>query len=200
MMNNLKLSDSQLLSLYKSGDEEAFRLLLERHNGRVYTTIFLIVKDRYIAEDLTQDVFIKVVKTVKAGKYNEEGKFLPWVLRISHNIAIDHFRKAKRNPTIRLDDGNDVLNTLRFSEDPIDTSNVRSENHKKIRALIKTLPQAQKEVLIMRHFADMSFKEIADMTGVSINTALGRMRYALINLRKKLKQHNIAYDPNYYPK
>jgi RNA polymerase sigma-70 factor (ECF subfamily) len=197
-MKNYQLEDSQLLSLYKNGDEEAFRRLLEKHKNRVYTSIYLIVKDRYTAEDLTQDVFIKVIKTIKSGKYNEEGKFLPWLLRISHNLAIDYFRKQKRNPTIIMEDGSGVFNSMAFAESPIETNRINKETHKKIRELIKTLPKAQREVLIMRHFTDMSFKEIAEATGVSINTALGRMRYALINLRKKLKQHNIAYDQNYY--
>ena len=198
-MKNYQLEDSQLLSLYKSGDEEAFKVLLEKHKNRVYTTVYLIVKDRYVAEDLTQDVFIKVIKTIKNGKYNEEGKFLPWLLRISHNLAIDYFRKQKRNPTIITEDGSNIFNSMAFAENSIESNRVNKETHKKIRELIKTLPKTQREVLIMRHFTDMSFKEIAEATGVSINTALGRMRYALINLRKMLKQHNIAYDQNNYP-
>ena len=198
-MKNYQLEDSQLLSLYKSGDEEAFKELLEKHKNRVYTTVYLIVKDRYVAEDLTQDVFIKVIKTIKNGKYNEEGKFLPWLLRISHNLAIDYFRKQKRNPTIITEDGSNIFNSMAFAENSIESNRVNKETHKKIRELIKTLPKTQREVLIMRHFTDMSFKEIAEATGVSINTALGRMRYALINLRKMLKQHNIAYDQNNYP-
>lgn len=198
-MKNYQLEDSQLLSLYKSGDEEAFKELLEKHKNRVYTTVYLIVKDRYVAEDLTQDVFIKVIKTIKNGKYNEEGKFLPWLLRISHNLAIDYFRKQKRNPTIITEDGSNIFNSIAFAENSIESNRVNKETHKKIRELIRTLPKTQREVLIMRHFTDMSFKEIAEATGVSINTALGRMRYALINLRKMLKQHNIAYDQNNYP-
>jgi RNA polymerase sigma-70 factor (ECF subfamily) len=197
-MKNYQLEDSQLLSAYKNGDEEAFKQLLEKYRNRVYTTVYLIVKDHYTAEDLTQDVFIKVIKTIKNGKYNEEGKFAPWLLRISHNLAIDYFRKQKRSPTIIRDDGTDIFNSLSFAESSIETNRINKETHKKIRELIRTLPKSQREVLIMRHFTDMSFKEIADVTGVSINTALGRMRYALINLRKKLKQHNIAYDQNNY--
>ncbi len=198
-MKNYQLDDSKLLSLYRNGDEEAFKQLLERHKNRVYTSIFLIVKDRYVAEDLSQDVFIKVIKTIKDGKYNEEGKFLPWLLRISHNLAIDYFRKQKRNPTIISEDGTNIFNSMAFAENSFESDRINIETHKKIRELIRTLPKAQREVLIMRHFTDMSFKEIAETTGVSINTALGRMRYALINLRKMLKQHNIAYDQNNYP-
>jgi RNA polymerase sigma-70 factor (ECF subfamily) len=158
------------------------------------------VKDQYIAEDLLQETFIKVVNTIKNGKYNEEGKFLPWVMRIAHNLAIDHFRKAKRYPTIIMEDGSSVFNTLQFSEESFETQQIKKETHKKLRNLIKELPSSQKEVLIMRHYMQMSFQEIADATGVSINTALGRMRYALINLRKKMNKYNVAYDQNIYPK
>ena len=199
-MKDCQLSDSKLLSLYSNGDEEAFAQLVERHKSRVFTTILLIVKDRALAEDLMQDVFIKAVKTIGEGRYNEEGKFLPWILRISHNLAVDYFRKAKRNPTYSADDNPLVVNSIEFSEMPVEIDNIQKETRKKLRELIRTLPQAQKEVLIMRHFANMSFKEIADRTGVSINTALGRMRYALLNLRKKIEQSNIAYDENHYPK
>lgn len=199
-MTNPKLNDSQLITLYINGDEEAFSNLLSRHKSRVYTTILLIVKDRYLAEDLLQDTFIKAVKTIKNGKYNEEGKFLPWVLRIGHNLAIDNFRKAKRNPTIILEDGSAIFNSLDFAEAPVENMHLQHDLHAKIRSLIEELPDTQKEVLLMRHYMDLSFKEIADSTGVSINTALGRMRYALINLRKKVKQYNIAYDQDFYPR
>ena len=199
-MKDCQLSDSKLLSIYVNGDEEAFASLVNRHKNRVFTTIYLIVKDRHVAEDLLQDVFVKAVKTINSGRYNEEGKFLPWLLRISHNIAVDHFRKMKRNPVFTADSNPVVMNSLHFSEEPVELDNIKKETKRKLRELIRTLPQPQKEVLIMRHFANMSFKEIADSTGVSINTALGRMRYALINLRKKMEEQNIAYDENYYPK
>ena len=199
-MKDFQLSDSKLLSLYVNGDDEAFAELVERHKSRVFTTIYLIVKDRCIAEDLTQDVFVKAVKTIGEKRYNEEGKFLPWILRISHNLAVDHFRKVKRNPVYSAEENNSINDSLLFSENPVEFDNIQKETKKKLRELIRTLPQAQKEVLIMRHFADMSFKEIAESTGVSINTALGRMRYALLNLRKKMEKANIAYDENYYPK
>lgn len=199
-MKKYSICDSKLVSLYKNGNEEAFEELIKRHKSRVYTTIYLIVKDNYKAEDLLQETLIKVVNTVKSGKYNEEGKFLPWILRIAHNLAIDHFRKAKRYPTIVMEDGSSVFNTIEFSEDSYESVQIRKDTHTKLRALIQELPDAQKEVLIMRHYMDMSFQEIADSTNVSINTALGRMRYALINLRKKMQKHNIAYDQNIYPK
>lgn len=199
-MHKTKLTDGQLLSQYKNGNEEAFAVLLERHKDRVFTTIYLIVKDRYQAEDLMQDAFIKAIKTIKAGKYNEEGKFLPWMLRIAHNLAIDHFRKAKRNPEIVMEDGSNVFNTLDFSEASIEDEHIKRDTYNLLKQYIQELPDAQKEVLVMRHYMQMSFQEIADTTGVSINTALGRMRYALINLRKKLQNTNIAYDQNFYRK
>ncbi|MEQ8712827.1 MAG: RNA polymerase sigma factor [Cyclobacteriaceae bacterium] len=195
-----EVSDSQLVSLYKQGDETAFEELVERHKSRVFTTIYLIVKDQYTAEDLMQDGFIKAVNTIKSGRYNEEGKFLPWLLRIAHNLAIDHFRKAKRYPTIVMEDGSNVFNTLEFSEDSIESLQIKKDTHALLRKLIQELPESQKEVLIMRHYMQMSFQEIADATDVSINTALGRMRYALINLRKKMQKTNIAYDQNFYRK
>ncbi|MDW3196754.1 MAG: sigma-70 family RNA polymerase sigma factor [Cytophagales bacterium] len=199
-MNNLSLNDSELLSAYVKGNEEAFAELVNRHKDRVFTTILLIVKDRYLAEDLMQEVFIKAIKTLKSGKYNEEGKFLPWILRIAHNLAIDQFRKEKRYPMIVMEDGSSVFNTLEFSEESIENKQIKQDTQNLLKRLIQELPESQKEVLVMRHYMQMSFQEIADVTGVSINTALGRMRYALINLRKKLKQNNIAYDQNFYKK
>ncbi|HEY9116171.1 MAG TPA: sigma-70 family RNA polymerase sigma factor [Roseivirga sp.] len=199
-MRKYTVGDSQLISQYKNGNEEAFATLVNRHKKKIYTTIYMIVKDQYLAEDLMQEVFVKVVKTVKCGRYNEEGKFLPWVSRIAHNLAIDNFRKAKRYPTIVMEDGSSVFNTLEFSEDSIESRQIKEDTHALLRDLIKELPDAQREVLMMRHYMQMSFQEIADTTGVSINTALGRMRYALINLRKKMDKKNIAYDQNLYPR
>lgn len=199
-MRKYEVSDSELISLYKNGNEEAFSTLVNRHKKKIYTTIYLIVKDQYLAEDLMQDTFVKVVKTIKSGRYNEEGKFLPWASRIAHNLAIDHFRKAKRYPTIVMEDGSNVFNTLEFSEDSIESKQIQQDTHALLRDLIRELPDSQREVLMMRHYMQMSFQEIADATGVSINTALGRMRYALINLRKKMDKKNIAYDQNLYPR
>ena len=199
-MEKYKISDSQLVSLYKNGSEEAFEQLLNRHKSRVFTTIYLIVKDKYVAEDLLQEVFIKAIRTIKEGRYNEEGKFLPWILRIAHNLAIDNFRKDKRYPMIVMEDGSPVFNTMEFAEGSFESVQIKQETHVKLRQLISELPDAQREVLVMRHYMDMSFQEIAESTDVSINTALGRMRYALINLRKKMKEYNIAYDQNFYPR
>jgi len=198
-MKEYKLSDAELVSLYRNGNESAFEELVHRHKSRIYTTIYLIVKDRYVAEDLLQDTFIKVIHTIKSGNYNEEGKFLPWVARIAHNLAIDHFRKEKRYPEIVMEDGSNVFNSLDFSEDSPESVRIKDESHARLKELIQLLPAAQKEVLIMRHYTKMSFQEIAETTGVSINTALGRMRYALINLRKKITKINSAYDNNFYP-
>ena len=199
-MENYKMSDSKLVSLYKNGNEGAFEQLLKKHKSRVYSAIYLIVKDKYIAEDLFQETFIKAIKTIKLGRYNEEGKFLPWILRIAHNMAIDHFRKQKRYPTIVMEDGSPVFNNLEFSEDSFESAQIKEDSHKALRDCINQLPEAQKEVLIKRHYMDLSFQEIAEEAGVSINTALGRMRYALINLRKMMKQQNITYDKNFYPR
>ncbi|WP_299709168.1 sigma-70 family RNA polymerase sigma factor [uncultured Pontibacter sp.] len=198
MNTTTQLSDSELVTLYIAGNENAFEQLVNRHKNRVFTTILLIVKDTYTAEDLMQDAFIKAIHTMKGGRYNEEGKFSSWICRIAHNLAIDFFRKEKRSPMITLEDGSNVFNALSFAEDSAESQQIKEDTHARLRELIQTLPQAQREVLMMRHYADMSFQEIAEATGVSINTALGRMRYALINLRKKMLNSTIAYDKNLY--
>jgi RNA polymerase sigma-70 factor (ECF subfamily) len=199
-MIDKRSSDSQLVSLYQQGNEEAFEVLLHRHKSRIYTAIYLIVKDRYKAEDLLQETFIKAVNTIKGGRYNEEGKFLPWLSRIAHNMAIDSFRRSKRYPEIVLEDGSGVFNSMQFAEDSAESQQIAQETQVRLRDFIKELPAEQKQVLIMRHYMDMSFQEIAEKTNVSINTALGRMRYALINLRKKMTKTQYAYDENVYPK
>ena len=199
-MIKIQVSDAALLSAYIQGDDKAFETLVKRSKSKVYTTIYLIVKDRYIAEDLMQEAYIKAIDVMKSGRYNEEGKFLPWILRIAHNMAIDHFRKEKRYPTIVLEDGSKVFNSFEFAEDSVEDMQMKADQVANVRELIKKLPDEQREVLVMRHYEDLSFQEIADQTGVSINTALGRMRYALINLRKMLNKEEIAYDAKLYPK
>ena len=199
-MNRNEVSDKKLVSAYIKGNEEAFELLVERYKNRIFTTINLIVRDTYLAEDLLQETFIKAIRTIKSGRYNEEGKFLPWILRIAHNLAIDHFRKDKRYPTMVLEDGSPVFNTLEFSEDSYESVQIRKDTDFRIKQFIDELPLVQREVLVMRHYMNMSFKDIAEVSGVSINTALGRMRYALINLRKKITVNRSAYDKNLYPK
>jgi RNA polymerase sigma-70 factor (ECF subfamily) len=197
-MEKVRINESELVSAYIHGDDAAFDTLVERYKSKIYTTIYLVVKDQYVAEDLMQDTFIKAIKTLRNGKYNEEGKFLPWILRIGHNLAIDYFRRAKRYPKVVFEDGSNVFNTLNFSENSVETKQIKKESHEHLRGLIKQLPDQQREVLIMRHYEDMSFQEIADATGVSINTALGRMRYALINLRKMMSKSVYAYETNLY--
>jgi RNA polymerase sigma-70 factor (ECF subfamily) len=195
-----RCSDSELVSRYQNGNEGAFEVLLHRHKSRLYTAIYLIVRDRYVAEDLLQETFIKAINTIRSGRYNEEGKFLPWISRIAHNLAIDHFRKNKRHPEIVLEDGSRLFNSMDFSEESMESKQIMHDNKSRLRGLIKELPTEQKQVLIMRHYLKMSFQEIADRTGVSINTALGRMRYALINLRKKMYTNQLAYDKDFYPR
>jgi RNA polymerase sigma factor (sigma-70 family) len=199
-MTESRLSDQELVSLYQNGNEEAFEMLLLRHKSRIYTAIYLIVKDRYVAEDLLQETFIKAVNTIKGNRYYEEGKFLPWISRIAHNLSIDHFRRSRRYPVIRMEDGDRLFDAMDFAQDSFEEAQVLRDTRSKLREHIKALPTEQKQVLIMRHYLQMSFQEIADRTGVSINTALGRMRYALINLRKKMTRNNIAYDQNLYPR
>lgn len=188
----IETPDRELVREFIAGNEDSFAVLVERHKARIFTTIYLIVKDRDVAEDLFQDVMIKVVKMIRQGKYNEEGKFLPWVVRIARNLAIDYFRKQQRTPLQRENDQFDIFNTISRAEDSVEKQIIRDENARYVRALIQKLPEKQREVLIMRHYSELSFKEIAQLTGVSINTALGRMRYALINLRKLMGDKEIT--------
>lgn len=186
VINIQTVSDQDLVHQYINGHEQSLEELVRRHKSKIYTSIYLLVKDSYLAEDIFQDVFIKVINTLKAGRYNEEGKFLPWVIRIAHNLVIDHFRKEKRTPLVTTAEGFDIFEVLKFYDESAEDKLIRDQTHRDLRELIHHLPSEQKEVLIMRHYADLSFKEIADLTGVSINTALGRMRYALSNLRKMM--------------
>lgn len=179
-------NDQELIHLYINGQEQGLEELIRRHKSKIYTSIYLLVKDTYLAEDIFQDTFIKVINTLKAGKYNEEGKFLPWVVRIAHNLVIDYFRKEKRTPVVTSGEGFDIFEVLKFYDESMEERMMREQTHQDLKALIHLLPSEQKEVLIMRHYGELSFKEIADITNVSINTALGRMRYALNNLRKMM--------------
>jgi len=186
------LSDKELISQYIKGKEGSLEVLINRHKTKIFTHIIIIVKDKMLAEDIFQDAFIKVIKTLRMGKYREEGKFLPWVMRIAHNLAVDHFRKVKRMPTTSGSEDFDIFDIIKTPETSIEDVVVQEEIHSNLRALIEDLPDKQKEVLIMRHYCDMSFKDIAEDTNVSINTALGRMRYALINLRALIEKHEIS--------
>ena len=192
-MSIQKSEDNELVQLYINGNEEALSVLLQRHKRRVFSSILVIVREKALAEDLFQDTFFKVIQTLKRGQYAEEGKFLPWVLRIARNLIIDHFRKNKKLPTVPVyvnEEGEevDVFSTIANSDDGFKNEEENLGFKKKIRTFVAGLPDEQKEVVIMRMYYDMSFKEIADFCNVSINTSLGRMRYALINLKKMIEE------------
>ena len=175
------LNDQQLIAQYLEGNESAFNELLNRHKSKVYTSIYLFVKDKDLAEDIFQEVFIKVIDTLRKGKYNHEGKFNQWVMRIAYNMCVDYFRRDKRRP-------------LQQSDENAEQSIIRNQTHNAIRQLVDKLPAEQREVVILRHYADMSFKEIAQLTRVSINTSLGRMRYALINISRMMMEKELVYQ------
>ena len=191
MMRKNSISDSTLISEYIQGKEAALGVLIQRHQQRLFSFIYSKVQDRDITEDIFQDTFIKVIRTLKRGNYNEEGKFLPWVMRIAHNLVIDHFRKSNRMPSFKNTDEFDIFSVLGDGSLNAEKQIIQEQIHNDVRELVNELPQEQKEVLVMRMYKDMSFKEISENTGVSINTALGRMRYALINMRKLIEKHKI---------
>tara|TARA_X000001036_G_C20475474_1_gene723419 strand:- start:54 stop:641 length:588 start_codon:yes stop_codon:yes gene_type:complete len=185
------LSDQELVASYLNGENTSFEILLERHKSRVFAFIMSKVKNRDISEDIFQDTFIKVINSLQKGKYNEEGKFLPWMMRISHNLVIDYFRKASKMRNIRPSDEFNIFDIIHDGSRMQDEEMIRKRVHSDLNKLIQCLPEDQMEVLKMRYFEEMSFKKISEITGVSINTALGRMRYALINLRKLAEEKNI---------
>jgi len=191
-MQVTQLNDKELILSYLDGNEKAFEELLSRHKQRIYTSIYLFVKDQAQAEDIFQDVFIKIVDTLRKGKYNHEGKFLQWALRISYNMCVDNFRRSKRRPTVSPTETFDIFDVLENQEDNVEETIMKSQTHERIRKLVDSLPPEQREVVILRHYADMSFKEISQLTRVSINTALGRMRYALINIRRMMEEKQIT--------
>ncbi len=188
------MKDQELINLYiANGDGDCIKTLFERHKSKVFTYIMLNVKDRELAEDIFQETFIKVIKSLRKGKYMEKGIFLSWVVRISHNLIIDHYRREKHLKMTSTDQSEaDLFNSKKFAESNVEDRMVQNRIEFEVRQLINELPDDQKEVILLRHYGDMSFKEIADQTGVSINTALGRMRYALINLRKMIEDKNIT--------
>ena len=190
MVSNQK--DYELVKQFMEGDSNSIEVLINRHKNRVFTYILLIVKDKQLAEDIFQDTFIKVIKSLKRGKYQEKGIFVSWVIRIAHNLIIDYYRKSKHLKTTSSEDGEmDVFNSKKLSEDNIEDIIIEEQISKDVRKIVELLPDEQKDVILLRHYGGLSFKEIADQTGVSINTALGRMRYALINLRKLIEENNI---------
>ena len=186
------VSDTELIRSFQDGDTRAFEVLTNRYKDRVFSSILFVVKDSYLAEDLFQDVFIKIIDTLQNKRYTEEGKFLPWALRIAHNLCVDYFRKVKRTPTIKTSDDKDIFEIIHLSEDAPDTKMMQSQSHERVRLMLDLLPEEQREIIILRHYANLSFKEIAQITNCSINTALGRMRYGLINLRKMIIEKQIA--------
>ena len=186
------LNDQQLIYSYLDGNEKAFEVLLTRHKAKIYTQIYLFVKSTALAEDIFQEVFIKIIDTLRKGKYNHEGKFLQWALRISYNMCVDNFRRTKRRPKVSQTDTFDIFDVLKSGDDNAEDLIMKSQTHQKIRSLVDALPPEQREVVILRHYADMSFKEISQLTRVSINTALGRMRYALINIRKMIEEREVS--------
>ncbi|MDG1517404.1 MAG: sigma-70 family RNA polymerase sigma factor [Flavobacteriales bacterium] len=197
-MKLVNLSDKELVRIYIKGDEIALQELVNRHRSRIYSYILATIKNKALAEDFFQDTFIKVIQTLKGGKYNEEGKFLPWVMRISHNLMIDYFRKEKRfrkvNGKSRDNEEYDVFSTIGYEELNMEERLIKAQVKTDVKELIERLPDEQKEVVLLRHYYDMSFKEISDITNVSINTALGRMRYALINLRKLVEEKGVSLE------
>ncbi|PQB06560.1 RNA polymerase subunit sigma-24 [Polaribacter filamentus] len=191
MMRIQKKTDSSLIKGYIEGNEAFLEILIKRHQQRLYSFIYSKIKDKDLTEDIFQDTFIKVIKTLKKGNYNEEGKFLPWVMRISHNLVIDYFRKNNRMPKFKNTDDFNIFSVLGDNSLNAEKQLIQDQIYEDVRELVNGLPDEQKEVLIMRIYKDMSFKEISENTGVSINTALGRMRYALINMRKLIEKNKI---------
>jgi RNA polymerase sigma-70 factor (ECF subfamily) len=188
-----RLDDTQLVRQYISGEESAFEVLLKRHKDRVFNYVRMTVRDRQLAEDIFQETFCKAIITLKAGKYNDEGKFLPWIMRIAHNLIIDSYRRNAKMPSVEpKNEDHDIFASLNVFDKNVETEMIEGQIVADLRKLITHLPEEQREVIVMRHYEDLSFKEIADKTNVSINTALGRMRYALINLRKMIEENQIV--------
>ena len=191
-MDYSKHSDSELIKIYLTGKESALEFLIKKHQQRIFSYIIVRIQDEDLANDVFQDTFVKVINTLKKGKYNEEGKFLQWAVRIAHNLVIDHFRKQKRMPTMSPSNEFDVFNIIKDPRLNVEANIIKSQIESDLHKLIEELPEEQREVLKLRHFSDLSFKDIAEQTGVSINTALGRMRYALINIRKLMEKNHVS--------
>jgi RNA polymerase sigma-70 factor (ECF subfamily) len=191
MNNKIVQSDNELIAQYVGGDESALKILINRHQKKVFSYVMLSVKNKELAEDIFQDTFIKVINTLKSGNYKEEGKFLQWVMRIANNLKIDYYRKVQRMPAYETSTNFDIFDIINGTDPSIEQKIIMEQIYHEAKSLIHYLPEEQREVLEMRIYDDISFKDIADITGVSINTALGRMRYALINLRKIMKEKNV---------
>lgn len=192
MKNLSPKTDNQLVQAFQQGNSRSLEVLISRYKDKLFSSILFIVKDKYLAEDLFQDAFIKIIENIRNNKYTEEGKFLPWATRIAHNLCVDYFRKVKRSPAIKTSDDKDIFELFTVPDATADTRMEDEETGDRVRRVLNMLPDEQREVIVLRHYADLSFKEIAAMTNCSINTSLGRMRYGLINLRKLLAEKNIA--------
>lgn len=192
MNNYAPLSDNELIQLYLKGDSFAFSNLVNRHKSKIYSAIYILVKDEHLAEDFFQEVFIRIIESFKKGTYVENGKFLSWAIRIANNLCVDHFRRTRRNRVIKISDGYDIFEQLGFSEPAVDVKMMQIERNNSVKKAIDQLPQDLREIIILRHYANLSFREISAISGISINTALGRMRYALINIRKLLPEKHLA--------
>jgi RNA polymerase sigma-70 factor (ECF subfamily) len=194
-MKTVKLTDNELIASYQSGNEQALKSLIARYEKRLFSYIMLSVKNKELAEDIFQDTFIKVINTIRSGNYHEEGKFFQWVMRIANNLKIDYYRKVQRMPMFDNGDNEfDIFDIISTHEDSVEQKIIREQIYNDLHRIIEYLPQEQREVLVMRIYQDYSFKEISEITGVSINTALGRMRYALINLRKIIAKHKVVIE------
>lgn len=192
MKNLSPKTDNQLVQAFQQGNSRSLEVLISRYKDKLFSSILFIVKDKYLAEDLFQDAFIKIIENIRNNKYTEEGKFLPWATRIAHNLCVDYFRKVKRSPAIKTSDDKDIFELFTVPDATADTRMEDEETGDRVRRVLNMLPDEQREVIVLRHYADLSFKEIAAMTNCSINTSLGRMRYGLINLRKLLAEKKIA--------
>ncbi len=192
MKNLSKLTDNQLVQCFRNGNNNALEILVGRYKEKIFSTILFLVKDKFLAEDLFQDAFIKIIDTIRNNRYTEEGKFLPWAVRIAHNLCVDHFRKVKRAPVVQTSDDSDIFNLFNSNEEGADKKLVQEETRERVKIMLNLLPQEQREVIVLRHYADLSFKEIAEVSNCSINTCLGRMRYGLINMRRILTEKQIA--------
>lgn len=191
MQSTRQVSDAELIHSFLQGNEQPLEVLINRYKDKIYTSIYMLVKDKFIAEDIFQDAFIKMIRTMREGRYSEQGKFLPWAIRVAHNLCMDHFRKVRHNIPVTLPDGTDLAHIIGSAECATDIIE-RRQTHASVRQLIEELPEEQREVIVMRMYGDLSFKEIADITSVSINTALGRMRYGLLNLRRMIQERQLV--------
>ena len=187
-----QLSDAALISLYQSGNNAALETLVVRYKDKMYTAIYMLVKDQYLAEDIFQESFLKIIRTIKSGRYAEQGKFLPWALRVAHNLCMDHFRRVRQQVPVTTEDGSEIIDLLHMAHSNGGERLEERQTYQSVRELVESLPDEQREVVTLRIYGELSFKEIAALTGVSINTALGRMRYGLINLRKKITDQKLV--------